>query len=78
MLSDVLILAAPVVLVLVLGVALARWDTKHWERMCRENSRPVRVALFPSGAPTLAPPLDVQAGRSARRAARHAQLEGTR
>lgn len=67
MLTDVVILAVPVVLVLVLGVVAAKWDARHWERMCRANSQPVRVRLFPEGAPRLYPPADVHAGRHARR-----------
>lgn len=68
MTTDVLILAAPVVLVLGLGMAYAAWDTRHWEARCRAASRPQPVQLFPSGGRPLPPPLDVHAGRAARHA----------
>lgn len=72
MLFNVLVLALPVVLVAVLGVAAARWDTKRWEARCRAESRPVRVQLFPDGPPLVSPRLDVQHGRAVRRD-RHAR-----
>ena len=67
MLTDTLILAVPVVLVLV-GIALAKWDTRRWQAKCQAASRPPPVALFPQGAPRQYPPKDTRAGRAARRA----------
>lgn len=72
MTTDVLILAAPVLLVIGGGLVWAAWDTRRWEARCRAASRPQPVTLFPSGGRPLAPPLDVHAGRAARRA-RHGE-----
>jgi len=67
MMSEALILAAPVALLLV-GLLWCHWDEKRWEARTRANSRPVNVRPFPHGMPTYTAPLDVHAGRAARRA----------
>lgn len=67
MLSEILILMAPVAALAVLMLVWARWDTKRWEARTQGAAR-VSVRLFPTGGPTAYPPLDTRAGRAARRA----------
>lgn len=67
MMSEVLMLIAPLVVLLV-GLLWWHWDEKRWEARSRAISRPVNVRPFPNGLPTYARPLDVHAGRAARRA----------
>jgi len=67
MMSELLILAAPVALILAVVLWLG-WEEKHWEARSRSAQRPVNVRPFPKGLPTYEPPLDVHRGRAARRA----------
>lgn len=67
MMSEILMLAAPVAVIL----AFLAWlyvDDKHWEARTRAAARPVTVRPFPNGVPRYTPPLDLAEGRAARRA----------
>jgi hypothetical protein len=71
-LSDVLILALPILGVLLSGAGFWAWDNRAWKARTRAAARPMAVRPFPHGVDWPAAPLDPGAGRAARKA-RHAR-----